>query len=176
MERDLQRGDLRTTTQRRWDALTGISRHYLETAPGDSRHGRPHVTVVVDLPELERSAEHVVATARADATHMGRLSRTTLELLACDCAISRVITDGASEVLDVGRVTRTVSPALWRALVVRDRCCRAPGCDRGPAFCEAHHVIHWLDGGPTALDNLQLLCHPHHRQHHLEHARLSAPP
>jgi len=30
----------------------------------------------------------------------------------------------------------------------------------------AHHVRHWPDGGETALENLILLCRPHHRTIH----------
>ena len=30
----------------------------------------------------------------------------------------------------------------------------------------AHHVVHWADGGPTALPNLVLLCRRHHRLVH----------
>ncbi|MCA0295092.1 MAG: HNH endonuclease [Actinobacteria bacterium] len=37
-----------------------------------------------------------------------------------------------------------------------------PGCDAPPSACEAHHVVPWQQGGPTALWNLVLLCHPHH--------------
>jgi hypothetical protein len=32
--------------------------------------------------------------------------------------------------------------------------------------CDAHHVVHWADGGPTSLSNLVLLCRPHHRAVH----------
>jgi hypothetical protein len=28
--------------------------------------------------------------------------------------------------------------------------------------CDAHHITHWADGGPTSLDNLMLLCRRHH--------------
>jgi hypothetical protein len=28
-------------------------------------------------------------------------------------------------------------------------------------WIDAHHIIHWVDGGPTALDNLVSLCRPH---------------
>ncbi len=35
---------------------------------------------------------------------------------------------GGSTVLDVGRLRRTISPALMRALLVRDGGCRFPGC------------------------------------------------
>ncbi|MFW6199938.1 MAG: HNH endonuclease signature motif containing protein, partial [Gemmatimonadota bacterium] len=71
---------------------------------------------------------------------------------------------GLGDVLDVGRRTRTVPPALRRALEVRDRGCRFPGC--GLRFADAHHIEHWADGGRTALDNLVLLCRRHHRRVH----------
>ena len=96
-----------------------------------------------------------------------RLSTATLRRITCDCSISRVITDGPSRVLDVGRATRSIPPAIRRALVARDRHCRAPGCDRPPAWCDGHHIRHWEDGGPTSLDNLVLLCRRHHREMHL---------
>ena len=62
--------------------------------------------------------------------------------------------------LDVGRRTRTIPPALRRALEVRDRGCRFPGCHT--RFCDAHHVRHWADGGETSLANTVLLCAFHH--------------
>ena len=68
--------------------------------------------------------------------------------------------------LDVGRSTRTVPPHLRHALLVRDGGCVAEGCDRPPAWTEAHHVVHWAEGGATALDNLVLLCRAHHRKVH----------
>jgi len=86
--------------------------------------------------------------------------------LACDASISRIITDGKSQILDVGRRTRTISPALRRALVVRDAGCVHPGCDRPPSWTEGHHLEHWVDGGTTDLANLILLCRRHHRAQH----------
>jgi hypothetical protein len=47
----------------------------------------------------------------------------------------------------------------------RDRGCRFPGCDN-TRFLHAHHVHHWARGGETSLDNLVLLCRPHHRLVH----------
>jgi hypothetical protein len=66
------------------------------------------------------------------------------------------------EVLDLGRATRVVPPALRRGLAVRDGGCVAPGCDRPPGWTDAHHLVHWLHGGATALGNLVLLCRVHH--------------
>ncbi len=70
------------------------------------------------------------------------------------------------ELLDLGRATRTISPALRRALAVRDGGCAAPGCDRPPQWTDAHHLDHWVDGGATSLDNLVLLCRTHHMAVH----------
>jgi hypothetical protein len=81
----------------------------------------------------------------------------------------------ATQPLEVGRATRVVSPAQRTALVVRDGGCRFPGCDRPPAWCEAHHVRHWLHGGPTDLGNLVLLCCAHHRAVHEGGQRLHPP-
>src|SRR6266540_1923355 len=35
-----------------------------------------------------------------------------------------------------------------------------------PPWTDAHHLHHWLAGGPTSLDNLVLLCRVHHRAVH----------
>ncbi|HZB03809.1 MAG TPA: HNH endonuclease signature motif containing protein, partial [Actinomycetota bacterium] len=77
--------------------------------------------------------------------------------------IRRVVMAGRSEPLDVGRRTPVVSPGMRRAVIVRDRRCRFPGCDRPHPWCDAHHVVHWADGGPTPLPNLLLLCRRHRR-------------
>ena len=61
---------------------------------------------------------------------------------------------------------RLVTPALWRALVCRDRHCAFPGCTKPPVMGHAHHLTHWADGGTTALTNLVLLCGHHHRTVH----------
>jgi hypothetical protein len=71
-----------------------------------------------------------------------------------------------SRPLNLGRATRVVSPTQRQALAVRDGGCVFPGCSRPVAWCEGHHVRHWLDGGPTDLDNLALLCRAHHRAVH----------
>ena len=71
-----------------------------------------------------------------------------------------------SQPLDLGRTTRVVQPTQRIALAVRDGGGMFPGCQRPLAWCEAHHLWHWLDGGPTDLANLVLLCRAHHRAVH----------
>jgi hypothetical protein len=68
--------------------------------------------------------------------------------------------------LDVGRKHRFVTPGQRRALYLRDRGCTFPGCHHTPQRCDAHHLTSWIDGGPTDLPNLTLLCGRHHRLIH----------
>ena len=49
--------------------------------------------------------------------------------------------------------------------MARDGGCRFPGCTER-RYVEAHHVVHWIDGGPTDLANLVLLCWRHHHALH----------
>jgi Domain of unknown function (DUF222)/HNH endonuclease len=152
--------DLRTPGQRRADALGEVCRQWLASAERPSVAGeRPHVVVNVDL----RTLEGRMAGELEDA---GPITADTARRLACDASVTRVITQGASEPLDVGRRTNVVPAALRRAVTVRDRGCTFPGCERPPGWCDAHHVQHWADGGATAIDNLVLLCRPHHRAIH----------
>ena len=154
--------DPRSPAQRRSDALGEIAGAWLDRSDRPVVGGeRPHLTVRVDLGSLESGT-----AGTADLSDAGSVSGETARRIACDASVSRIITRGSSEPLDVGRSTRVVSPALRRAVIARDAECRFPTCDRPPGWCEAHHVVHWADGGPTSLQNLVLLCRRHHRMLH----------
>ena len=150
----------RTWAQRRHDALVDISRHYLATHHQPGTPTPPEVSVVLDHGVLLGIA------GRAECHDGTPLSGEAARRLACDAAISRIITQGPSMPMDVGRATRSVPPPLRRALVNRDRGCRFAGCRAPAAGCQAHHIIHWAQGGPTSIENLCLLCWHHH---HLVH-------
>jgi uncharacterized protein DUF222/HNH endonuclease len=157
--------DERRPAQRRADALEEICRRYLDAADRPVVAGeRPHLVLTVDVAALTN--RHAGAELEAG----GPVDPETARRLACDARVSRIVTSGGSEPLDVGRQTAIVPAPLRRAVLVRDRGCRFPGCDRPPGWCDAHHVVHWADGGPTSLANLLLLCRRHHR---LVHDRFS---
>ena len=105
--------------------------------------------------------------ARTD--YGGHLSPDAARRLACDGAIHRVVLGPRDVPLGAGQRTRLVTPALRRILVARDGGCRFPGCDRPPAYTQAHHVRYWADGGPTTTQNLILLCGWHHHRVHDHH-------
>jgi hypothetical protein len=157
--------DLRSSPQRRADALGEICRQWLDSADRPLVGGeRPHISITVDLATLEGRLP--TPGSGAELEDAGPISSEAARRMACDASVSRVITRGSSEPLDVGRRTQVVPAGIRRAVVVRDRGCRFPGCDRPQGWSDAHHVVHWAHGGDTALSNLVLLCRRHHRLVH----------
>ncbi len=66
---------------------------------------------------------------------------------------------------DYGQTKRIVPPAMRLALIARDKGCTLPGCDRPPAYTEAHHIDEYVaQKGPTSLTNCLLVCAWHHRE------------
>jgi hypothetical protein len=119
--------------------------------------------------QVTSSLETLLALAGAPAAEMEHclpVSSKTIERLACDSSIARVLLNSESQVIDVGRSKRVVSEPGRRALTARDGHCRWTDCDRPASRSSAHHVVHWIHGGSTDLDNLILLCHRHHRMVH----------
>src|SRR4030088_651344 len=90
------------------------------------------------------------------------ISSKTVERGACDCSVTRVLMQD-SVVIDVGRAKRVISGPTKRALRARDGHCTWPGCERPASWCDGHHLVSWIHGGSTNLDQLVLLCHKHYR-------------
>jgi len=87
--------------------------------------------------------------------------------IACEAGIIPAVLGGKSEVLDLGRSSRLFKRAQRKAMIIRDRECRAEGCTIPAAWCEAHHWRKpWAQGGRTDLDDGVLLCSWHHHRAH----------
>lgn len=91
--------------------------------------------------------------------------------LAADSILSVLVTNGV-DVTSVAHTGRTIAAAIKTALIERDPLCVVPGCDIREGL-EIDHVIPFVEGGPTSLDNLARLCHWHHylktfQRHRLE--------
>jgi hypothetical protein len=186
--------DARSAAQRNADALTELARRQLEGGRLPQSGGvRPQVTVTIDLASLlvqpgvlggeggwvgplpaettrrlacDASLTRVLVARHRDLDphhdngDLAARLRIAMELLL------PALGGALSEPLEVGRATRVVSPVQRTALTVRDGGCKFPGCDRPVAWCDAHHLRHWLQGGPTDLVNLVLLCRGHHHAVH----------
>ncbi len=143
---------------RQADALVDVARAYLAGESGKSASPADHYQVVVHVDEAALRAEPVEG-ARSD------LPIESVRRLCCDAGVVIVTEDAQGNPLDLGRKHRVVQPALRRALIARDRHCCYPSCAH-TRWLEAHHVMHWIDGGKTNLDNTLLLCSAHHRRLH----------
>jgi hypothetical protein len=156
--------DERYPWQRRADALGDLCSYWLTHSDqmGTSGGSKPNVTVTTTLESLLGLKRDV---PRIDGLS---LSPDDVKRITCDAGIVRMILDIDGEPLNVSRRFRTVTPAIRRALDQRDNGCIWNGCDAPASWCDAHHLIHWADGGETSLDNMVLLCRTHHRATHQE--------
>ena len=129
---------------RQADALVAVARGYLSGTGGEKRAKSDNYQVVV----------HVDAAALQDKGGKSDLPVESVRRIACDADLVAVTRDAKGNLLNLGRKHRVVSPQLKRALLARDKCCTYPSCSH-EQFLEAHHVMHWADGGETSLANTQ---------------------
>ena len=140
-----------------------------ESRRGPSAH-HPDVVVHVDADVLTSpDSTRDPLSDRCRIENGPGLTARVARQLACDGGIILHVhgPDGSS--LAIGRRTRRPNAAIMRALWYRDGGCIHPACGRR-RFLQAHHVVHWADGGPTDLSNLVLLCSRHHHDAH--HGRI----
>jgi hypothetical protein len=147
--------------RRRGEAFCALLEHV--PSAGLPTHGGAPTSVVVMLDlEMLRSG-----LGAAELSTGGRISAHEARRLACTAGVLPAVLGGASDVLDLGRSRRLFSPAQRKALGIRDRACRAEGCDIPAAWCEAHHAAQpWAGGGRTDLADGVLLCPFHHHRAH----------
>jgi Domain of unknown function (DUF222) len=154
--------DTRTLAQRTAAALVQICKVALQHSPEAGRESA-RITAVVDWKTVTESQ-----LGRSDGDFTGAIHPADVQRLLCDSTVSRVVMGPDSLPLDVGRSRRTIPPAIRRAVIARDGGCRFPNCNRPPGWCQIHHVVHWLEGGLTAVCNLVPFCDHHH---HVVHQR-----
>lgn len=141
----------RTHTQRRADALAGL---ITDPAPmGGPIHPRFQIHLVWNL--AEGHAIWLDGSVVPDSV---------LEEIGPQADVIAHIFDGDGQPLWQGRSKRLATVAQWRSLIVASRGCATCGADIDR--CQAHHLREWLEGGPTNVDNLELLCHTCHGHEH----------
>jgi hypothetical protein len=151
--------DERSPAQRRHDAMGEAGRRLLNSGALPPAGGTPVTVLVTTTIDELQAGQGAARTGHDDV-----ISISTLLAMSSDARILPVICDQEGGVLAYGRGRRLASTGQRLALVARDGGCSFPGCDRPAPWCEVHHVIPWLDGGPTDLDNMCLVCRFHHRE------------
>lgn len=140
--------DTRTPAQRRADALIDLVK---------SGSPKAQVMVNVDMATLQKQPGSLGGELEWSQQP---IPAETARRIACDCTVTPVVNG------EMQSSARLVSGRLRRALDARDKHCRFPSCDLPAIWTDAHHIIHWADGGSTKLFNLVLLCRRHHRMVH----------
>lgn len=104
---------------------------------------------------------------RCERANGTKVTQAFAAVLLCTGWVRRLSRDPITgNIVDLGRRQRLFSRSQRRALVYRGRGCVFPGCDRGPKWCDAHHLKPWDEGGLTDLVNGVLLCRRHHTYVH----------
>ncbi len=175
--------DLRPAEQRRGEALVTMARRAVAGSEAVPTSPKAQLFVMVDLDVL-RTGVHggfpaapgsgwavgpvaaggpVMAGEVAGGPQSGLLlAPSVVRRLACDAAVIPAVLGSEGEVVDLGRAVRLFTPGQLRRLWLRDAGCTFPGCTMPAHWTDAHHLVHWADGGPTVLDNAALLCARHH--------------
>lgn len=160
---DAVANDERTVEQYVHDSITGLIRIGVRAEVADENSHivgsrEPSVRVLVTATALQSG----VGAGRIEGGETP-VSIATVERIACAHGTIGLVFDDDGQVLNLGREQRLFSARQRIALAVRDGGCMFTGCDRSPAWCEAHHVEHWhRDAGKTDIADGILLCRYHH--------------
>ncbi len=139
------------------DALVEICNRSLDTVTSASRRDRYRIYVHLDT-------DSDGGPANAWLNNGPQLPTSLRDLLCCN-AVIRPLWHTTGIPINVGRAHYTVPPHTRRVVLDRDRTCRHPSCNN-TTHLEIHHIIEWLQGGTTNLDNLAALCTKHHHAYH----------
>jgi hypothetical protein len=120
---------------------------------------KAHVELRVDAAALRRG--EVDGDEVCEIPGVGSVPVGVARDVLGDSAFRLVVTDG-TDVRTVTSRKRTIREPLRAALRERDGGCAVPGCPN-TRYLEIDHDWELSRGGPTQLDNLQLLCTHHHR-------------
>jgi hypothetical protein len=150
--------DDRSHDQRQHDAVGELANFYLANADLPAVNGeRPRVVVTIDYDALVNDLANAWGQLPSGAT----VSPATARRLACDAGIIPAVLGKGSEVLDLGKHQRCFSHSGRRtAWIEQHGKCAFKGCRRPPVDC--HHIVWWIHGGLSILDNAAWLCAFHH--------------
>ena len=132
-------------------------------ADADRRAGDPPRREVVVHADADAAVlADYAAAGRAHLEGGPALHPAQVRRMLCEATVVTMLERGR-EPLAVGRARRFATWAQRRALHRRDGGCARPGCpETRIGRLHAHHMRHWLHGGPTDVANMVLLCDADH--------------
>ncbi|MGY5885755.1 DUF222 domain-containing protein [Modestobacter lacusdianchii] len=164
VQADRPKGDERTRVQQQADAFVQLCDNQLASGGLPTlRTVKPHVVLKLSLDD---AVDPATGPGAGELGFGATISAARARWLACDGSISRIVMGPDGVPLDLGRDHRVVTPGLRRAVERRDESCVFAGCGAPSWWCDVHHLVHWLHGGETSLENSALLCERHHTKVH----------
>jgi len=106
----------------------------------------------------------VIPPLRPIVEQTGPIATSTAQRIACDCRLFGVVSSHG-EPISIGRQTRLWPAAMRRAILARDRHCQFSGC-HSIHNLSLHHIVSWMHGGETSVENGMALCQRHHTMVH----------
>ena len=152
--------DTRSPGQRRFDQFFAIFQQYEEKCQKQNG-GAASVVISLTLDDLADGD-----AAMLYDTNVGiEVDCFDLVRLGMDGTTDFLLqVDGVTSVpLWMGRTTRLASVEQRIAMFAIQGVCSWLGCTTSMSECEAHHILAWIKGGNTDIENLTGLCREHHR-------------
>ncbi|WP_282778804.1 HNH endonuclease signature motif containing protein [Nocardia sp. CC201C] len=154
------RRDRRSAGQRNHDAVKA----FLAAAGGPenlgSHRGVPvSVVLTMSLTDLQAGTgyAHTASGSVMSVRDALRMAEGSYPLL--------MLFDGKGLPLHLGRGKYRLASSWQRlACIAADRGCTRPGCEAPATMCAVHHMVPWLRGGRTDIENLTLVCDRCHAQ------------
>jgi hypothetical protein len=154
----------RTRSQQLADAFVQLCDNQLAAGALPTVRGhKPQVIVKVGIADL---ADPATNPGAAELGFGAMISAARARWLACDSQVTRIVLGPEGRPLDYGRDVRLFPAHVRRAAEVRDGGCVFTGCAAPTWWCDMHHLLEWINDGPTDLDNAALLCERHHTKVH----------
>ena len=168
----------RTDTQRAFDALVAVFGAAAANNT-DTADGADGAEVVVNILIDQATFEHALTRATGSTpppadpssaqdrhceTDRGEVLNPFDVLTAAMTGhVRRIVIDGAGVVINFGRRRRLFTGPLRQAVLLAERRCLWPGCNRPSSHCQADHTLPFNTDGPTQADNAGPLCAHHNR-------------
>ena len=141
------------------DAFVDACRRLLTVEVLPESHGStPRITLTMDYTDL-------ASGIGCDSRHRRHPLRDTVRRLACDADLVPMVLGSRRARCWTSAAQRLVTPAIWKALLVRDGM-RFPGCRRPPVACDAHRGTGGRRGHQPRQPRPGLPDAPHHAAQH----------
>ncbi|WP_375499498.1 DUF222 domain-containing protein [uncultured Jatrophihabitans sp.] len=153
--------DPRSAGQRRHDALLDALK--ITVGSGSlEKSGGVLATIILTMT----AQDYATGTGFASTGHGAQVpTREAMSWAGGDYRLFLTVLDSVKGITAYSSTHRLFTEGQRLAMIARDGGCAFPGCLAPPGWCQAAHIIDYINGGPTTVANGMLLCGFHHREY-----------